>query len=180
MVRTGSRKTACDQQLHQIISGGQTGVDRAALDAAAELGMVTGGWCPRGRRAEDGRIPKHYPLVETGARSYAVRTEWNVRDSDGTLIIVLDEISSGTQLTLNVARRLQKPVNVVHLRPSRAPGLFANGNSLNEQLDSVAAWLCKHRIQILNIAGPRGSSHPDVYSDAHRFITMLLNRAGKA
>jgi len=175
MPRLKVKAKASERQLDQIVSGGQTGVDRAALDAAAERGVATGGWCPRGRRAEDGRIPDNYPLRETEARSYAVRTEWNVRDADGTLIIVLDEISSGTQLTLNVARKLQKPAVVVHLRPSDSPGLFSDTNSLNEQLDSVVGWLQQHRIRVLNVAGPRGSSHRDVYPEARRFVTALLN-----
>ncbi|MDA1230625.1 MAG: molybdenum cofactor carrier, partial [Planctomycetota bacterium] len=72
-------------QLTRVVSGGQTGVDRAALDAASAAGMEIGGWCPRDRRAEDGIVPLRYPLRETASRSYAVRTEWNVRDSDGTL-----------------------------------------------------------------------------------------------
>lgn len=73
--------------LAQIISGGQTGVDRAGLDAALGLGIPCGGWCPRGRRALDGRIPDQYPLRETEARNYNRRTEWNIRDSDATLIL---------------------------------------------------------------------------------------------
>src|SRR6266851_4977853 len=93
----------------KIISGGQTGVDRAALDVALELGIPCGGWCPKGRRAEDGRIPKRYPLVETPTPAYPVRTEWNVRDSDGTLVLARGQASGGTALTIEFATDYGKP-----------------------------------------------------------------------
>ncbi|MEO2026136.1 MAG: putative molybdenum carrier protein [Fuerstiella sp.] len=160
----------------RIVSGGQTGVDRAALDAGLDAGIPVGGWCPRGRRSEAGPIPEHYPLKETPARTYAVRTEWNVRDSDGTLVIVLNEISSGTKLTLAAARGLGKPFKVVHLRPEDEPGLFTTENPLNDQIESVVEWLHALRIRVLNVAGPRGSSHKDVYSEALGFMSLLLKR----
>ncbi len=159
-----------------IVSGGQTGVDRAALDAALAAGVPIGGWCPRGRRAERGLIPKRYPLKETTARSYTVRTELNVQDSDGTLIIVLSEISSGTKLTLDLAKRHGKPVIVVHLRPASTLNLFSDQNSLTEQIDSVVDWIRDHRIRILNVAGPRGSSHKDVYAESREFVSLVLQR----
>src|SRR5438876_1977372 len=87
----------------KIISGGQTGVDRAALDVALELGIPCGGWCPQGRRAEDGVIPARYPLRETPWWGYPQRTEWNVRDSDGTLILAEGEPDRGTVLTRELA-----------------------------------------------------------------------------
>lgn len=164
--------------LSRVVSGGQTGVDQAALDAALAVGIEIGGWCPRGRRSESGLIPRRYPLQETQARSYAVRTEWNVRDSDGTLIIAMSEISKGTKLTLDIARQLQKPVQVVHLRPGAAKSLFSDENSLNEQVESVVEWLIAHRISVLNVAGPRGSSHQDVYDEARSFVELLLRRSG--
>src|SRR5436305_1193025 len=83
-----------------IFSGGQTGVDRAALDVALELGIPCSGWCPRGRRAEDGTIPPRYPLQETRSLAYPVRTRWNVRDSDGTLILTRGRPDRGTALTI--------------------------------------------------------------------------------
>src|SRR5919108_3104860 len=96
-----------------VVSGGQTGVDRAALDAAAEVGLRTGGWCPRGRRAEDGALAALYTLRETPSRGYAQRTEWNVRDSDATLVLCRGAPRGGTALTLRVAKRCGRPVLVV-------------------------------------------------------------------
>ncbi|MDQ6972658.1 MAG: putative molybdenum carrier protein, partial [Mariprofundaceae bacterium] len=95
--------------LRKVVSGGQTGVDRAALDAAMVLGVEVGGWCPRGRRALDGEIAAKYPLSETRGRSYQTRTKWNVRDSDATLILCRDEPSGGTALTIKYCEQLGKP-----------------------------------------------------------------------
>lgn len=166
--------TDIDTRLERIVSGGQTGVDRAGLDAALEAGLPIGGWCPKGRRSEDGRIPARYPLTETDARSYAVRTEWNVRDSDGTLVLAMGEVSSGTKLTINFAKKADKPLQVVMLRPVKQPGLFDNQNSLTEQTDLVVEWIRNNRIRTLNVAGPRGSSHPDVYEESRQFMTVVF------
>jgi hypothetical protein len=163
----------------QVISGGQTGVDRAALDAAMEQQIPVGGWCPRDRRSEDGSVPVRYPLKETAARSYAVRTEWNVRDSDGTLILVLNEISSGTRLTADAARSHGKPLRIEHLTGSVGPNLLSDENSPEEQADSVVEWLQRHKIRVLNVAGPRGSSSKEMYPKALAFMTLVLDRLQK-
>src|SRR5919201_5109199 len=130
--------------LKTIVSGGQSGVDRAALDIAAELAFERGGWCPKGRRAEDGAIPLRYPLRETPSEIHAQRTEWNVRDSDGTLVLTQGRPTEGTALTIDLASRHGKPHLVV---------------DLNEQpdLSSARAWLTRHQIRTLNVAGPRES-----------------------
>lgn len=95
--------------VEQIVSGGQAGVDRAALDVALQLGMPCGGWCPKDRKAEDGLIAPCYPLRETPSDDYAQRTEWNVRDSDGTLVLTIGPPTEGTAFTVTVAARLKKP-----------------------------------------------------------------------
>lgn len=147
--------------VRKIVSGGQTGVDRAALDAALALGIACGGWCPRNRRAEDGRIPARYPLTETPAKDYRVRTRRNVRDSDGTLILVRGPLSGGTALTLRLAMDMAKPSLVVDL--ARRPRAV-----------EVHAWLSTHRIRVLNVAGPRESSQPGISLQAKRFLHRIL------
>lgn len=145
----------------QIISGGQTGVDRAALDAARACGLPCGGWCPRGRRAEDGSIPADYPLCETPSVEYAVRTEWNVRDSDATLILTAGPLSGGTALTRAVADRLGKPCLIVDLDDP-------------PPVRTIAERLRTPTIPVLNIAGPRESTVPGVYARARQFLEELF------
>lgn len=149
--------------IERVVSGGQTGVDRAALDAAAARGVDCGGWCPKGRRAEDGKIPAVYPLKETDSRSYRVRTQRNVRDSDGTLILFTGEMRGGTALTREIALSIGKPVLSVDLD---APPV----------LSEVRAWLETHRVRTLNVAGPRESQQPGIGSRAKEFLTDLLSK----
>jgi hypothetical protein len=128
--------------LNKIVSGGQTGVDRAALDVALALGLAVGGGCPKGRRAEDGRIPERYPLTETPERNYQTRTRRNIEDADGTLILNLGKLDGGTALTVAHTRQIGKPCRVVTLEEGIEPAAFR-------------AWLDEHRIAVLNVAGPR-------------------------
>lgn len=151
------------QDVVRVVSGGQTGVDRAALDAAIALGIDCGGWCPKGRRAEDGVIPAHYPLTETSLKDYRVRTRRNVRDSDGTLILTRGPLSGGTALTRRLAKELDKPCLVVDL--ARRP-----------HASDVSAWLAAHDIRILNVAGPRESGQPGIYLQAKKFLQRILKR----
>ena len=150
--------------IEKLVSGGQTGVDRAALDAAIEAGIGCGGWCPRGRRAEDGIIPKRYPLEKTIGSDYFERTRRNVEDSSGTLILVPGEPNGGTLATLKHARRIGKP------------DLFIDPAEPNKErrLVSIIEWLDAHRIRGLNVAGPRESGRPGIYDDAHALIARLL------
>ena len=147
----------------RIVSGGQTGVDRAALDVALELGLPCGGWCPRGRRAEDGPIPPRYPLTETGSASYRSRTRRNVEDSDGTVILAWGPLAGGTRFTAAYAERHGRPHVIVDL-----------AQWSDADVQRVRAWLAAHSIRILNVAGPRASQAPDAYAAAHAFMTALL------
>ena len=101
--------------LAKIVSGGQTGVDRAALDVALDLSLPCGGWCPKGRKAEDGPIAAHYPLTETPLDSYPQRTEWNVRDSDGTLVLTRGKPATLPSET-RVNFRLRAPLTITEKR----------------------------------------------------------------
>jgi hypothetical protein len=148
--------------IRKIVSGGQTGVDRAALDVALKLGIDCGGWCPHGRLAEDGRIPDAYPLQETTTADYAERTELNVRDSDGTLILTDGPPLGGTAYTIECAQRLKKPYYVIDL----AQGPTAT---------AVQQWLEDQHIVVLNVAGPRRSQSPAGYELAQRFLFFLLS-----
>ena len=150
--------------LKKIVSGGQTGVDRAALDAARGLRFQTGGWCPRGRRAEGGPIPRRYRLSETPSRDYAQRTSWNVRDSDGTLVLNRGRLDGGTLMTVELARkRHSKPVLIL---------------DLDRRLDRsrLRAWVARHHISTLNVAGPRESKRPGIYREARDALLKLLQR----
>lgn len=154
-----------------ILSGGQTGADRAALDFAIEHGIPHGGWCPRGRSAEDGSISSLYALRETPSRRYSQRTEWNVRDSDATVVFTIAPgVSGGTSLTLALARRLGKPA--LHL--SRAALMDSQGNdeSLAAAASQLLAFLIEHDVRALNVAGPRGSQEPEI-ADFVRLVLQL-------
>ena len=144
--------------LQRVVSGGQTGVDRAALDAATAVGLASGGWCPRGRRAEDGPIPSRYPLRETPGAGYPERTAWNVRDSDATVVLTVGKPRGGTALTIGLARKAGKPVMVVDLRTG-VPGAA-----------EVRGWLERGEVRTLNVAGPRESEAPGIHDLALRYL----------
>lgn len=147
--------------VRRIVSGGQTGVDRGALDAAIELGLEHGGWCPRGRRAEDGPIPDRYRLQENDSTHYAARTERNVLESDATLILTAGKLSGGTRLTRDLARRHAKPCLVVRIDQELLFSL-------------VYDWLAEHQVEVLNVAGPRESQTPGIQAQAREFLLRLL------
>ncbi|MGE0353714.1 MAG: putative molybdenum carrier protein [Gemmatimonadales bacterium] len=149
----------------RIISGAQTGVDRAALDVALKLGIPCGGWCPAGRRAEDGVIPTRYPVEETPSPEYSERTEWNVRDSDGTLIVVRNPPTGGTAQTIEFARRHQRPVLILD------PGDPDAARRLRE-------WLQAHGIRILNVAGPREGTDPGIGEVVREAMTDWMKGEG--
>jgi len=154
--------------LRKVISGGQAGVDRGALEAAlglpASAGISVGGWCPRGRAAEDGVIDARFSLSETPNRDPAQRTAWNVRDADATLILSQGELTGGTALTAEIAERLEKPLLVIDLRK---PVPIAH----------VLSWMRRAAVRVLNIAGPRESQAPGITKDARDFVGRLLAAA---
>lgn len=146
--------------VRKIVSGGQTGADRAALDWAIAHGIEHGGWCPKGRRAEDGRIDERYRLSETPSSQYRQRTAWNVRDSDATVIFSTAEtLSGGSKLAVEIAARLGKPC--LHLYPGA------------DVVTSLRAFLTRYDVQVLNVAGPRASQAPNIV----RFVQAALSAA---
>jgi hypothetical protein len=151
--------------LRKIISGGQTGVDRAALDVAMRLGKPHGGWIPKGRLAEDGPLPDHYQLQEMPTEAYEDRTEKNVLDADGTLLISRGSPSGGTDYTRRMALKHGKQLLHIDLNLCQSP---ADAASL------IASWIEMNRIETLNGAGPRASGDPGIYMDAVHILTHLL------
>ncbi len=147
--------------LRKVISGGQTGVDRAALDTAREVGLALGGWCPRGRRAEDGVLHPAYPLTETPDFDYEQRTAWNVRAAEATLVLCWGPLEGGTALTVDCLDAEQRPYLVVSLDRGPDPG-------------PVRAWLQEGGFQTLNVAGPRASKAPQAYAAARDFLWRVL------
>ncbi|MGE5539635.1 MAG: putative molybdenum carrier protein [Gemmatimonas sp.] len=146
-----------------VVSGGQSGVDRAALDAARALGIAIAGWCPRGRWAEDGTISADYPLDESESADPAERTRANVRDSDATLVLISGDADAGTELTVAVAGELGRPL-LVHDLSRDDPG-------------RLRAWLAQTRPVRLNVAGPRESNAPGIYARAYALLRDGLNVA---
>ena len=138
-------------------------MDRAALDVALERDMAVGGWCPKGRLAEDGVLSGKYPLTETPSDEYDQRTEWNVRDADGTLILTHGEPTGGTAYTIEMAIKLGKPYFIVDF-------------DKQAKFMPVLKWVEESGIKVLNVAGPRESGMPGIYSEAEKFLIEILDR----
>jgi hypothetical protein len=151
-----------------VISGGQTGVDRGALDAALELGVPCGGWCPAGRLAEDGVIPARYPVDELPGAGYDERTRKNVEDSDGTLIITFGGASGGTARTIELCEQLARPHLIVD----------AASLPLDEAVSRAVRFVREEGIGRLNVAGPRASGEPRGYGFARAVLRELCRRCG--
>jgi len=147
--------------IKKIVSGGQTGVDRAALDVAIGLRIPHGGFCPKGRRSESGRIPGEYTLDESESENYIVRTKLNVEHSDGTLVITKGQPDGGTLNTIKLATAHGKPV-------------FAIDLSTNFFADEFLQWVSGNGIAVLNVAGPRESKHPGIYEEARSALNILF------
>jgi len=156
-----------------IFSGGQSGADRAALDFAIEHDIAHGGWCPRGRVAEDGPISSRYALRETPLRRYAQRTEWNVRDSDATVVFTIAaNVSGGSALTLVCARRLGKPA--LHLSRDSFVEMHGEDEAASAAAGQLSEFLSKHQVSTLNIAGPRGSQEPQIAAFIQRVLVAVF------
>lgn len=149
--------------LEKIMSGGQTGSDRAGLDWAIAHGIPHGGWCPSGRLASDGVLDACYLLQETESSGYRQRTRRNVEDSDGTLIFNRGELSGGTRLTQDFARKLGKPCHVVEA------GIAPDA----ETCAAVLQWMTTHAIRRLNVAGPRESKQPGIYRETLKYLDSI-------
>jgi hypothetical protein len=147
--------------IKKIISGGQTGADRAALDFAIWHDIPHAGWCPKGRLAEDGPIEKRYQLQETSTKNYPQRTEKNVQESDGTAIFTMSsKLAGGSKKTAEFAKKHGKPW--IHLCPQ-----------IYQQATHLLEFIAEHNIKVLNIAGSRGSKEPKVY----QFVKQTLEEA---
>ena len=147
-------------RLEKILSGGQTGADRAALNWAINHGIPHGGWRPKGRRAEDGIIPERYCLKTTPPSQYRPRTQWNVRDVDATLIRTLTgQLTGGARFTRQCAERIGRP--------------YLHVVSGDEWRDKIKVFLEKHPIRILNVAGPRASIAPGIEQFVQKVLTEV-------
>ena len=169
LLRTAKKETLSDKLL-KVVSGGQTGVDRGALDAALEWGFSCGGWCPAGRLAEDGIIPGHYPVVELPDAGYAERTARNVADSDATIIILNGEPIGGTGETIDCCVEMQKPHLVID----------CGRKGIAEAIDAVTQFVKDLGFRppaiVLNIAGPRASQWPQGHEIARQIVSGMLRR----
>jgi uncharacterized membrane protein len=154
--------------IEKIVSGGQTGADRAALDAAIELDIPHGGWIPKGRKTEDGTLPEKYQLQEMPTGSYAARTEQNVIDSDGTLIVSHGKLNGGSAKTRRLAKKHKHPWMHVDLEKT----------TFFKAAMDVRNWVEKNQIKVLNVAGPRGSKDPEIYADTKKLLTLIIQWKG--
>jgi hypothetical protein len=157
-------ETAATVKALKIISGGQTGIDRAALDVALKHGIVCDGWCPAGRLDEFGRIPDHYPVQELQGGGFTERTLQNVKDSDGTLVIYTEKLHGGTERTVRLCVELERPHQLID----------ASIVSTEDAAKLIADFVRKNKIDILNVAGPRQSEWPGGYDYASRALSAFL------
>lgn len=149
------------QIFSKIIFGGQTGADQGALDAALELNHPCGGWCPKGRKSEAGPIPDKYPVQEHPSGSYPIRTEANIKDSDGTLIFTYGKPSGGTGKAVEYTDQHRKPIYIIDLE----------FDPINVDPKKVWEWGCEKEVFTLNVAGPRESKQPGIQTMVKGIMT---------
>ena len=164
MARRRRSETVATVKTLKIICGGQTGVDRAALDVALRHGIECGGWCPAGRLDEFGRIPDHYPIQELQGGGFTERTLQNVKDSDGTVVVYPVELRGGTEQTVRFCVELQQPHQLID----------ASKISAEDAAKLMADFVRENKIDILNVAGPRQSEWPEGYDYASRVMHAFL------
>jgi len=148
----------------KIISGGQTGVDRAALEVAPKHGIESGGWCPTGRLDEFGRIPDRYPVRELESGGFTERTLQNIKDSDGTVIIYPGKLSGGTEQTVHFCAEQRRPHELID----------SSNVSTEKAAQLIADFVRENKIDDLNVAGPRASEWPEGYDYAFRALDIFL------
>lgn len=153
--------------IRKIISGGQTGADRAGLDVAIDLGISHGGWIPKGRKTEDGTLPDKYQLQEMPTASYPKRTEQNVIDSDGTLILSHGKLTGGSALTMKLAKKHERPW--LHINFLKANGFRA--------AEDINKWIMRNGIKVLNVAGSRASKDPLIYDATYKALKAAFHLA---
>jgi hypothetical protein len=149
----------------RIVSGGQTGVDRGALEAAIALDVDHGGWCPDGRLSEDGSIPSRYRVQVLDGADYAARTEQNIIDSDATLILYQSRMEGGTRLTRRLVGTHRKPWLAARIDHTFDP-------------EPVRKWLREIQPATLNVAGPRESKYPGIEQRSMRALLEILTTPG--
>jgi Circularly permutated YpsA SLOG family len=153
--------------IEKLISGAQSGADRAALDFAIDHRIPHGGWCPLGRKAEDGTIDPRYNLQETPSSGYVQRTEWNARDSDGTVVFsIAPVLTGGSKKTVELAHKHRKPV--IHIARDGGSGLPAQ---------ALLRFVQDNKIKVLNIEGPRASKEREVYDFARATLEAAWEQA---
>jgi hypothetical protein len=157
--------------LRKIVSGGETGVDRGALDAALVAGFDCGGWAPGDRSAEDGIIPERYPLILLPEGGYRQRTRLNVADSDGTAILYNELLTGGTRLTRNLCALLNRPYILIDVRETPDPGTAAA---------AVSRFIERSRIKVLNVAGPRLSGWPAGYAFSLSVVAEVIGSSARS
>jgi hypothetical protein len=155
--------------IEKIVSGGQTGADRAALDVAIKLGIPYSGWVPKGREAEDGPLPDTYHMKEMPVTSYPKRTEQNVIDSDGTLIVSHGKLTGGSKLTMQLAKQYSRPW--IHIDLKNTP--YSDGARM------IQEWARGNMIETLNVAGPRASKDPLIYDAVRELLEITLSGSNR-